>query len=200
MNSCKTGKIAIACTITNPKEGEVKGTEKKVEIESESFNSYFSKFLHTLIGNGADDRDDPCFYYMANGIIRNLKKPYEDGDFVFMEDWSEEELKAIIQYEESQIKKEMNEYPTIGRRLLSLEDRLTDYNVFAGCTKTKIYSFLYDWCVLQGVFNDIGKGFSGSIGKEKFTEVRNRINSYCRKAEKLGLEDIGKIFRVKKED
>ena len=47
-----------------------------------------------------------------------------------------------------------------------------------GNNKTKDYSFIYDILVIRGKANDIGKGFSGTIGKEKCQTIRNWINAY----------------------
>jgi hypothetical protein len=49
---------------------------------------------------------------------------------------------------------------------------------YFGHSKIKEYSYLYDWCVLNNLANDIGEGYSGIIGKEKYQQVKNWITAY----------------------
>lgn len=52
-------------------------------------------------------------------------------------------------------------------------------------TQTKLYSFVYDTLVIRGVESDKGKGFSGVIGAEKKTKVRDYIKAYIKRYDKL---------------
>lgn len=48
----------------------------------------------------------------------------------------------------------------------------------------KEYSFVYDVCVLKGLVNYIGDGFSGVVGKEKYDAVKSWIKTYGKQAER----------------
>lgn len=188
MRSCMGGKIEIRCTISDPQKGEVKGTSKAIEIESNLFNIYFSKFLHTLISQYTND--------IMYGAMGDYKKHYVFGDFGFMEDWTEDELKSIIEFEENDINRKLTQSAKLGRRLAFVLEKLDDYGLFEGMNQRKTYSFLYDWCVLNGIVNDIGEDFSGSLGKEKADWVKNRLNAFHKQIKKFGvtIEDDSGVF------
>lgn len=183
MKSCMGGKIEISCTISDPQKGEVKGTSKSIEIQSGFFNNHFSRFLHTLISQGNE-------HFYTNhivGVMGDYKEKYVYGDFGFMEDWTEEELKTIIAFEEGDINRKLTYNARLGRRLNFVLDKLNEYNLFEGMSQRKVYSFLYDWCVLNGITNDIGEGFSGTLGKEKSDWVKNRLNAFHKQIGKFGI-------------
>lgn len=188
MKSCMGGKIEIRCTISDPKKGEVKGTTKSIEIHSSFFNNHFERFLHTLISQGNEH-----FYtnHITNGKMEGYKESYVYGDFGFMDFWSEEELKVIIEFEQSDVNRYLTNSAKLGRRLsfvLNKLNKLNEYGLFKGMTQRKVYSFLYDWCVLHGMANAMEEdGFSGSLGKEKADWVKNRINAFHNQIKKRGI-------------
>jgi hypothetical protein len=161
MLSCLEGKTQITCTISNPGKGEVKGTTRTIEFDSHSFNIDLLLFL--------------CNYLDENEMpLRKLME--EGGDAI----WSEDELNAVIQYEQSYnlIGKSL-----IGKRLNYIVNKFQkEWHLFEGWTTTKVYSFLYDWCALQGEVNEIESGvFKGDVGREKFQWVRYCIEAYKKK-------------------
>lgn len=193
MRSCMGGKIEIRCTISDPQKGEVKGTSKAIEIESDFFNVHFSKFLHTLISQG---NEHLYTNHIMNGAMGDYKERYVFGDFGFIEDWTEAELKAIIAYEENNLNRRLTQSAKLGRRLAFVLEKLNEYGLFEGMNQRKTYSFLYDWCVLNGVANDIGEDFSGSLGKEKADWVKNRLNAFHKQISKIAItiEDNSGVF------
>lgn len=103
-------------------------------------------------------------------------------DPFFTEPYTDEELNEIIAYESNQEeRKNLSKNALIGKRLVFLHEFLSKKNIFGNCVRgerTKEYCFLYDYLVLIGKANDIGKEHSGSAGKEKYTNVKNWISAY----------------------
>ena len=104
----------------------------------------------------------------------------------FNEVYSYEELKKIVEYEEKELLKQCkpNSDASKGKRLYWVYHKFVDVGVFGG-EKTKEYSFLYDWYVACGRACDLGKGFSGSIGNDKYQKVKQWIKAYEKHLEKL---------------
>jgi hypothetical protein len=102
----------------------------------------------------------------------------------FREPYSDEELKQIIEYEKKKAQRKPKGNAYIGKRLYFVYNKFKEAGYF-GQSKQKEYSFLYDWYVLAGIANDIGEGYSGSIGKEKYQHIKNWITAYEKFKESL---------------
>lgn len=173
---CGENSYKITSTIQHPKRGKIKGS-----TESFTFNgSYVStpiylmaeEMLHSVSEGeyeyifGWDEKPIIEGYsYLFSGISE-LRKPYSD-----------EELHQIIEYEKKKIQRICKGNAKKGRKLYFVYNKLKEAGHF-GNSKQKEYSFLYDWYVLSGLANDIGEGYSGTIGKEKYQQVRNWITAY----------------------
>lgn len=97
---------------------------------------------------------------------------------IFIEPYTSEEIK--LAWENSKlhnfgIKETAN--MRIGNKCSFIEAQLIPTLKKDIITKTKLYSFIYDILVLYKEVSDLGEGFNGSIGREKYQNVKNWIKA-----------------------
>ena len=135
--------------------------------------------------SGTADGNVLVVYYSATGNTEGVANTIADitgGDLFELkpvEPYTDEELNNIIEYEKEKESNQpkLTQNGKIGRTCYSFYKALKLQGIL-GNNKTKDYSFIYDILVIRGKVNDIGKGFSGTIGKEKYQNIRNWINAY----------------------
>lgn len=173
---CGDNNYKITSTIQHPQQGKRKNTPESIIINSSYITTSISfmaeEMLH-LISEGEyenvfkwDEKpttEAPSYWFSG---FSDLREPYSD-----------EELNQIIEYEKGRAVKKPKGNAAKGMRLYFVYNKLLEAGQF-GKSKLKEYSFLFDWYVLAGVVNDIGKGHSGTIGKEKYQQIRNWIEAY----------------------
>lgn len=192
LKSCAGSRIQLTSTISNPDKGEVKGSTKKIIIDDKLLLDNIYLLANTLLEANSDGTYQYEFDWEFKDKVkykRGLAPVYEIQESPFYtEPYTDEELNSIIAYESSREKrKELTPNALIGKRLDFIYNTLVKQKIFGNSArgeKTKEYSFLYDYQVLIGIANNIGIGFSGCIGKEKYTNVKNWISAYKNHTEK----------------
>lgn len=171
LRSCGDNEFKISSTIKEPQKGEVKGSNIVFCFKNHKVTSELQETINNLLVKVADIESERM-KYKAN-VPMEIRELYAKGSH-----YTNEEIEQIIKYEEKhRPKKKMTKNVEIG---LSLYD-IYMYNKnkgYFGHSKIKEYSYLYDWCVLNNLANDIGEGYSGVIGKEKYQQVKNWITAY----------------------
>ncbi|WP_291528847.1 hypothetical protein [Bacteroides sp. UBA939] len=186
LKSCAGNGIQLIGTVSNPEKGEVKGTVKKFVLDDELLLDNIYLLANTLLEANSDG-----FYQYEFGWEYKDKIQYKEGiapvyeiqeDPFYTEPYTDEELNTITAYELSKEKKNvLSPNALIGKRLSFIYNALSQKNIFGNSArgeKTKEYCFFYDYLVIIGKTNNIGAEYSGSVGKEKYTNVKNWINAY----------------------
>ncbi len=192
LKSCAGNGIQLTSTVSNPEKGEVKGSAKKIIIDDELLLDNIYLLANTLLEANSDGTYQYEFDWEFKDKIkykRGLAPVYEIQESPFYtEPYTDEELNSIIAYESNREKrKNLTPNASIGKRLSFIYNALIKQKIFGNTArgeKTKEYSFLYDYLVLIGITNNIGTGYSGYIGKEKYTHVKNWISAYQNHTEK----------------
>ena len=171
LRSCRGSKLKISGTITNPYAGQVKGTGVDFTLSDEETLYFLHLYMNTVLYDSQDgyyqywfDWGDKEYFWEERGIWQ----PYTD-----------EELDKIIAYENYEEAKNnaVKGNGKIGRLCYNWYSRLKEKKSFGG-GKQKEYSFIYDLLVLAERTNYRGDGFSGTIGREKYQDVKNWIAAY----------------------
>lgn len=178
---CGDNTYKITSTIKHPQKGKVKGSSESFEFSDRYMNMHLlsmaEQMLHYISAgeyeyhfNWAEKESSHCIgiegHYLSIQGFHEVKKPYSD-----------EELDQIIEYEKGKSQRKCTGNAAKGKKLHFIYNKFKEAGYF-GQSKQKEYSFLYDWYVLAGIANDIGKGYSGSIGKEKYQYIKNWITAY----------------------
>lgn len=167
---CKGSAVTIASTISQPQRGMVKGTEHKVNIDSGWLKEYTIEGIKKRMHLGCLLFKEAFLKY---GIDIDNIEPDNIEDVILIL----AELKKLTKCTDNTLK---------GWYLHDMYYKFTEDKIFPkDCTERKKYSFLYDYCVLIEEANNIGEGFSGDIGKDKYTQVKNWINAYKNKRPKI---------------
>lgn len=161
------GEYKITSTIKDTEEGKVKGTKEEIII-----SGYLVDMLHIFAE------------MKLNSIIKDyynqpyIRENYED----YRHEFTYKELNTIIN--DTKKKNEgsynLSRNEELGLQTLSIIRELDILNI-PKKPKRKLYSFIYDLLVIREEVNDIGKGFSSIIGKEKAEYIRNCIKAYNKK-------------------
>lgn len=186
LRSCEGSPLKISGTIQKPYKGQVKGTNLSFNLNDKYTLFYLELFLNTILEKNQEgfyqykfgwDFKQPVRYYLEGGII--------EEDSFFTELYTDEELSKIIEYEKE---KESNqpkftENAKLGKLCYYFYSVLEEQGVLRN-HKTKAYSFIYDFLAIKGNLNNIGEGFSGTIGKEKYQVIKNLIKAYLTQSNK----------------
>lgn len=183
LRSCEGSPLKISSTIQNPYKGQVKGSNLSFNLNDKYTLLYLEQFLNTIL----EENQDGLYQFEFNWNFKEPIKHYKgiapcyetEEDSFFTEPYTDEELDKIIEYEKEKESNQpkLTKNGKIGRICYSFYKALKLQGIL-GNNKTKDYSFIYDILVIRGKANDIGKGFSGTIGKEKYQTIRNWINAY----------------------
>lgn len=192
LKSCAGNGIQLTSTVSNPGKGEVKGTVKKFILDDKLLLDNIYLLANTLLEANSDGIYQYEFDWEYKEKIQykmGIAPVYEiQEDPFYTEPYTDEELNTITNYELSKEKKKvLSPNALIGKRLSYIYNVLSQKSIFGKAVrgeKTKEYSFLYDYLVIIGETNDIGAEHSGSVGKEKYTYVKNWINAYQNHTEK----------------
>lgn len=160
---CKGNTITIASIISQPQKGMIKGTEYKASIEY--------KYLIEYLFSDMDKR-------LYNACLP-FNKVLSDHS-IDITDLKADDLNSII-HMTSKLRTiyKCTKNAKLGWHLYNMHKEFTEAGYYPeDSTKTKQYCFLYDFCVVVGKANYIGEGFSGDIGKDKYTQVKNWITAY----------------------
>ena len=179
---CGENSYKITSTIQHPQKGKVKGSAASFTFSERYMNMHLlsmaEQMLHYVSGGE--------YEYQFNWEEKEMTDPNIEGHFYSIEGfpkvfkpYSDEELSKIIEYEKKKAERKPKGNANLGRRPYFVYNKFKDAGHF-GQSKQKEYSFLYDWYVLAGIANDIGEGYTGVIGKEKYQQVRNWITAYER--------------------
>lgn len=187
LRSCDGNPLKISGIIKKPYKGQVKGSNISFNLNDKHTLYYLEQFLNTIL-----ERNQDGFYQYKFGW--NFKEPikyykgtapyYEiEEDSFFTEPYTDEELDKIIKYEKERNQLKLTKNGKLGRACYYLYSALEKQGIL-GNSKTKDYSFIYDILVIKGKANDVGEGFSGTIGKEKYQTIKNWINAYLTQSNK----------------
>lgn len=186
LKSCAGSSIQLTSTVSNPIEGEVKGTVKKIIVDDELLLDNIYLLANTLLEANSDGFYQYEFDWEFKDKVqykRGIAPVYEiQEDPFYTEPYTDAELSKIVAYElDQEERKILPKNALTGKRLAFLHESLSKKSIFGNCArgeKTKEYCFLYDYLVLIGKANELGNEYSGSVGKEKYTNVKNWIGSY----------------------
>lgn len=174
--SCYGKEINLKGVINYPQNNkERKGQSQKGVIKNELLLEYLIYSLHTLLEYNQEGE----YQYKFNW---EFKEYIEESPFSFTEPYSKEELEHIIKYEKDKNKKHnFNRNAKLGRRLKFVYIKFKEAGIF-GKSKTKEFSFLYDWYVIVGKINK-GKHtelyiHTGETGNDKYHIVKDLIKAY----------------------
>lgn len=171
----------ITSTIKHPQKGKVKGSTESFTFSDRYMNMHLLSMAEQMLHYVSEGEYEYHFnwdeketshdigiegHYLSIEGFHEVKEPYTD-----------EELDKIIEYEKAKAQRICTGNAAKGKRLCFVYHKFKEAGHF-GQSKQKEYSFLYDWYVLAGLANDIGKGYLGSIGKEKYQQVKNWITAY----------------------
>lgn len=160
---CEEGTATIESTTTKSQEGIIKGAKYKANVDIVLLKELTIKTLHNEIHNQLLIFQPAL---LEHGININKLRNTDIANLLQLFDY----LKKNLKYTDNAV---------MGWHLYDLYKYLTEIDFFPKyCTEVKKYSFLYDYCVVYEKANDLGYGFSGSIGKDKYTLVRNWIEAY----------------------
>lgn len=173
---CGKNSYKIISTIQHPQKGKVKGSAESFTFNSSYISTPISLMAEEMLHSVSEGEYEYIFGWNEKPIIEGYSYLFS-GLSDLREPYSDEELKQIIEYEKKKAQSKPKRNASIGKRLYFVYKKLKEAGYF-GQSKQKEYSFLYDWYVLGGVANDIGEGYSGNIGKEKYQQVKNWITAY----------------------
>lgn len=162
------GKIELSGKVAYPREGQVRGARIKYELEDVFLQGAIFQFLNYLLKR-------------ENGI--NEKIP-EKGIFPYnIEPYNDKEIVEILRYEAKEKRKlpQLSEIGKVGARLYKIHSRMEELGIFGNDGRQKQYSFLYDWLALAGKVEDLGEGFTGLVGKEKYQKIRVYLRAFLSK-------------------
>lgn len=178
-----SGGIKMEGSIDNPRKGQVKGAALKFSFDDDLLILALLDYLNTLL----EKVQDGLYQYELGIDVKNeIMIPLDNGTFYktgYTERYSDEELSKIMMFENTikQQSLKLKGNARIGKRLKDIYDRMAKNGIWGNDSKQKRYCFLYDWLTIAGVVNELGKGFNGTLGKEKYTIVKNYIEAYNRK-------------------
>lgn len=173
---CYGNEISLKGVINYPQNNEeIKGQSKKEEIKNKLLLEYIINSLHTLLEHNQEGKYQHEFNW-------EFKKCIEGNPFTFTESYSNEELKSIVKYEKDKTRRHnFNRNAKLGRRLKFVYSKFKEAGIF-GKSKTKEFSFLYDWYVIAGKINK-GKHtelyvYTGETGNDKYHIIKDLIRAY----------------------
>lgn len=202
---CKKNNIKLSGIIENPSKGQKKGWNECIEVNDETISIQIEAFLEKLLNDHISFMKSiyPPFSeevkkeYNVTDVYEKveIKAPlmvYDNNEKTsirinsnYVYPYSDEELEEIIKEDQKQHeiinRQDMIDAPynaRLGRFLLWFYDMFNAQGIWNNANKMKAYSFLYDWMVIKGITEPKGKGFSGTIGKEKYDVVKNCIKAY----------------------
>ncbi len=167
---CKGSEIRISGTIKTQSERYVKGTNITITIKYEIFQSILENMLNTYLINKREH-----LYINDIGLNQKEYTILQDGDKSnYKALLNEEELNSIVEYESDflVLPRNASEGMLLWTMVNNLLEDITDHK------KVKEYSFVYDILVLVNKVNYAGEGYNGTIGKEKYDYVKNRIKAW----------------------
>lgn len=170
LSLCKGNEIKISGTINTATDKYIKGASMSITIKDEEFQDILLNILNTYLLNNRE-----TLYIYKLGLIPKEFKTIQDGSKSrFKELLNEKELNCILDYEHTDIVTPRNALEGIFLFSLSnmLFENITDHK------RVKEYSFIYDILVLANKANFVGDGYIGTIGKEKYDYVKNRIQAW----------------------
>ena len=178
---CGNNSYKITSTIKHPQRGKVKGSTESFTFSDRYMNMHLLSMAEQMLHYVSEGEYEYHFNWAKKETshIIGIEGHYLsiDGFHEVKEPYTDEELDMIIEYEKAKAQKVCTGNAAKGRKLHFVYHKLKDAGYF-GQSKQKEYSFLYDWYVLAGIANDIGEGYSGSIGKEKYQQIKNWITAY----------------------
>lgn len=167
---CKGSEIKVSSTINSTTAGYVKGKNMTITIKSEVFQSLIENMLNTYLL-----REREGLYINKFGLTPKEFQTFQDGSKSnFKELLSEQELNSILN--EESVKIIIPQNASEGIFINSLLNLLFGDNT--AHKRVKEYSFVYDILVLSNKANFIGEGYIGTIGKEKYDYIKNRIQAW----------------------
>lgn len=167
---CKGGEIKISGTINTAIDGYIKGANMTITIINEVFQGIILNMLNNYL---LENRE--VLYIDKLGLTPKKFKTLHDGSkSKFKELLDEKELSCILDYEHTDIITPRNALE--GMFLISLSSML--FEDITDHKKVKEYSFMYDILVLANKVNFVGNGYTGTIGKEKYDYIKNRIQAW----------------------
>ncbi len=173
---CGNNEYKIVSTIKHPQKGRVEGSVESITFDDNHLYLHMRALAEQMLHYAGEGDYEYEFGWDEDrlddeeewGCVRIMFEPYSD-----------EQLDKILEYEHTKAerKKGLKGNAFKGKRLYFVYRTFEKAGYF-GESKQKEYSFLYDWCVLAGVANDIGEGYSGLIGKEKYQQIKNWFTAY----------------------
>lgn len=180
LRQCGDNEYKITSTIKHPQKGKVKGSAASFTFSDRYMNMHLLSMAEQMLHYVSEGE----YEYQFKWEEKEMTDPNIEGHFYSIEGfpevfkpYSDEELSKIIEYEKKKAERKPKGNAAVGKRLYFIYNKFKEAGYF-GQSKQKEYSFLYDWYVLAGIANDIGEGYSGTIGKEKYQQVRKWITAY----------------------
>jgi hypothetical protein len=173
---CGDNSYKITSTIKHSQQGKLKNSPESFTLEDRYIITAIRLIAEEMLHRVDDGFRDYCWGWDEKPKTKETLDRFEEFED-FKEPYSDEELNQIIEYRKGLASKEPSGNAEKGRTPYYLYNTFREAGFF-GHSKQKEYCFLYDWCVLAGLANDIGKGYSGTIGKEKYQQIKNWITAY----------------------
>lgn len=173
---CGDNSYKITSTIQNAQNGKIKGSSDSITFNSSYISNSILLMAEEMLHLVSEGEYEYVFGWDSKPSIE--AEPFWFSGFSELtEPYSDEELNQIIAYEKKRSERIPKGNAQIGRRLYIVYDKLKNAGYF-GQSKQKEYCFLYDWYVIAGMVNDVGEGYSGTIGKEKYQYIKNWIKAF----------------------
>lgn len=178
---CGDNSYKITSTIKHPQRGKVKGSTESFTFSDRYMNMHLLSMAEQMLHYVSEGEYEYHFNWTEKEISHDIGIEGHylsiEGFHEVKESYTDEELDMIIEYEKAKAQKVCTGNAAKGKQLYFVYHKFKEAGYF-GQSKQAEYSFLYDWYVLAGIANDIGEGYSGSIGKEKYQQIKNWITAY----------------------
>lgn len=172
---CKGNKITISGISNKSHHGYIKGEAIKNSIETEYIQECLIHLLERILYKDMGD-------YYKKDLNINIPKQILNNRWIDNKQinsiYSNYELKKIIDYEYKSYNESLSQNELKGFQLQVLYTELCKMNIFDRSATIKEYSFMYELCVIAKKENELPKGYSGSIGKQKYDIIKGKIKAY----------------------
>ena len=160
---CEDNTLVVTANISKPQKGFIKGESIKVEINNTFLLHSINSALNTII-----NQYDKKTKYLKIPEKEEHSYTIDEISTMLKDDDSAETLKHLD-----------SEAISIGHKaLLIINSVLSEVSKKERGYKIKMYSYVYDLFVTIQHINDIGKGYNGAIGKEKYDKIKYYIKAY----------------------